>query len=154
MDGYEVFSRLKKNSVTADIPVIFVTSMGSTEDEEKGLAMGAVDYITKPVRPAILLARVKAQLALKQASDFLQDKNDYLEAEVIRRMRENQIIQTVSIRALAHLAEIRDSETGDHILRTQSYVNILVRRLQNHPRFKAIITRSISGAGYQIRATA
>lgn len=140
MEGYSVLSRLKEDSATRDIPVIFVTAMDTAGDEEKGLALGAVDYITKPIKPAILLARVKAHLTLKLARDFLHDKAAYLEAEVARRMEENQTIQNVSIRALAHLAETRDSETGEHILRTQAYVHTLARLLQHHPRFSDTIT--------------
>ena len=140
MDGYTTLSRLQEDPATRDIPVIFVTAMEATEDEEKGLALGAVDYITKPIRPAILLARVRAHLTLKHARDFLHDKNDYLEAEIARRMEENQTVQNVSIRALAHLAETRDPETGDHILRTQSYVQVLAKRLQGHPRFSDTIS--------------
>lgn len=140
LDGYSVLSRLKQKPATHDIPVIFVTAMEAAEDEEKGLALGAVDYITKPIKPAILLVRVKTHLALKQARDFLHDKNDYLEAEVNRRMEENQIIQNVSIRALAHLAETRDPETGDHILRTQLYIHVLAKALQQHPRFSDTIS--------------
>jgi len=142
MDGHAVFSLLKESLITCDIPVIFVTAKGAAEDEERGLELGAVDYIAKPIRPGILLARVRAHLALKQARDFLHDKNAYLECEVARRLQENQIIQNVSIRSLAHLAEIRDPETGDHILRTQAYVQILARRLQGHPRFRKTITDS------------
>ena len=140
MDGYTVLKKLKASENTQDIPVIFVTAMEATADEEKGLQLGAVDYITKPINPSILLARVKTHIILKQASDFLHDKNDFLESEVTRRMEENQVIQNVSIRALAHLAETRDPETGEHILRTQSYVEILAKNLQNHPRFSDIIT--------------
>ncbi len=140
MDGYSVLSQLKENSATCEIPVIFVTAMEAEMDEEKGLELGAVDYITKPIKPAILLARVRTQLILKQARDFLNDKNAYLEAEVDRRMEENRVIQNVSIRALAHLAEIRDPETGEHILRTQAYVQSLATRLQRHPRFSDTIT--------------
>ena len=140
LDGYMVLQQLKAAPATADTPIIFVTSMEATEDEEKGLELGAVDYITKPIRPAILLARVRTHLILKQANDFLHDKNDFLEGEVNRRLRENQIIQDVSIRALAHLAETRDPETGEHILRTQGYINTLARRLQQHPKFKPVMT--------------
>lgn len=140
IDGYAVLSRLKENLDTRDIPVIFVTAMEAQEEEELGLGLGAVDYITKPIKPVILLARVKTHLTLKQASDFLHDKNAYLEAEVVRRMEENQTIQNVSIRALAHLAETRDPETGEHILRTQAYVEMLARHLQSHPRFSDTIT--------------
>ncbi|MCB1871993.1 MAG: two-component system response regulator [Gammaproteobacteria bacterium] len=140
MDGYQVLSRLKENQTTRGTPVIFVTSREAAEDEERGLGLGAVDYITKPIRPAILLARVRTHLILKQASDFLQDKNAFLEEEVARRMEENDRIQSVSIRALAHLAETRDPETGNHILRTQSYVQLLATRLQAHVRFSDTIT--------------
>ena len=142
LDGYQVLSELKKDPATSHIPVIFVTAMEDTKDEEKGLALGAVDYITKPINPAILLARVKTHLVLKQARDFLHDKNDFLEAEIALRMQQNQIVQNVSIRALAHLAETRDPETGDHILRTQSYVKALATQLQSHPRFKHTLTES------------
>lgn len=135
MDGYEVLRRLRADPTTADIPVIFVTAMDSADDEEHGFALGAVDYITKPIKPAIVLARVHAHLELKQARDWLKDQNAFLEAEVDRRMRDNQLIQDVSIRALASLAETRDTETGNHIRRTQYYVEILARHLQRHPRF-------------------
>jgi putative two-component system response regulator len=140
MDGFEVLAKLKDDPDTREMSVIFVTAMEGSADEEKGLELGAVDYISKPITPAILLARVKTHLTLKHVRDFLQDKNDYLEAEVARRMEENQAIQDISIRALAHLAETRDPETGEHILRTQNYVQILGRQLQKHQRF----TNSIS----------
>ena len=95
-----------------------------------------MDYITKPIVPPIVLARIKTQLELKQARDWLTDKNSFLEAEISKRMAENELVQEVSIRALAHLAEIRDPETGHHILRTQRYVALLAKLLQEHPRFK------------------
>jgi putative two-component system response regulator len=135
MDGYAVMALLKANPKTRDIPVIFLTAMDSTHDEEKGLELGAVDYITKPIRPVILLARVRAQLDLKHARDMLADQNSYLEAEVAKRMKENELIQDVSIRALARLAEIRDQETGFHILRTSLYVKTLAQILQGNPKY-------------------
>ncbi len=135
MDGYDVLAELRKQPATRDIPVIFVTAMDGTEDEEHGLDCGAVDYITKPIRPAIVLARVRAQLELKRARDLLSDQNAYLEQEVARRMAENQLIQEVSIHALAHLAETRDPETGNHLRRTQEYVRTLANSLRHHPRF-------------------
>ncbi len=97
MNGFAVLSKLKENSVTCDIPVIFVTSMDDTENEEMGLSLGAVDYITKPINPAILQARVKTQLALKQASDFLHDQNTFLEAEVERRLEKERRLMSVAI---------------------------------------------------------
>ncbi len=140
MDGYSVLAKLKRDPLTRDIPVIFFTAMEADENEEDGFVLGAVDYITKPIRPGILLARVKTQLMLKQSRDFLHNKNAYLEAEISRRMEENQVIQNASIRALAHLAEIRDTDTGAHILRTQAYVHFLTGLLQDHPRFSSVIT--------------
>ena len=136
MDGYSVLAQLQENSVSHDIPVIFITAMETASDEERGLQMGAVDYIIKPINATILLARIKIHLSLKKANNILQDSNAYLEKEVTKRLAENQIIQDVSIRALAHIAETRDPETGDHILRTQGFVHILAKRLQKHPRFR------------------
>ncbi len=94
MGGYSVLSQLLEDPSTRDIPVIFITALEAIEDEKRGLEMGAADYITRPIRPAILLARIKAHLTLKQARDFLNDKNTYLEAEITRRMEENETIQT------------------------------------------------------------
>jgi putative two-component system response regulator len=137
MSGYEVLERLRAIPETRDIPVIFTTAMSATEDEQHGLALGAVDYITKPLRPAIVLARVHTHLELKRARDRLQRDNTVLEAEVAHRLRENLVIQDVTIRALARLAETRDNETGNHILRTQQYVHALASRAARHPRFAA-----------------
>ncbi len=140
MDGYQFFQRLRADPATRDIPIIFVTAMDGAEAELRCLDAGAVDYITKPIVPPIVLARVRTQLELKQARDWLASQNTLLEAEVARRMLENEITQEVSIRALAHLAETRDPETGNHILRTQSYVHELAQRLKTHPRFAATLT--------------
>ena len=135
MDGREVLRRLREDKETKDIPVIFITAMSAAEDEEYGLELGAVDYITKPFIPAIVLARVHTQLELKRARDGLARQNDWLEHEVARRMKENLLVQDLSMRALACMAEARDSETGLHIIRTRSYVDILTRELAQHPRF-------------------
>jgi putative two-component system response regulator len=125
MDGYEVMSRLANDARTADIPVIFLTALSSVEEEQRGLDLGATDYITKPISPPILLARVQAHLALKANADFLRDKSEYLEQQVAKRTQEVQAIQDVTIMAMASLAETRDNETGNHIRRTQFYVKRL-----------------------------
>ncbi|MDZ4202482.1 MAG: response regulator, partial [Gallionella sp.] len=139
LDGYAVLDRLRKNPATVDIPVLFVTALNDVDAEERGLAIGAADYIAKPIKPALLLARVRTQLEAKQSRDWLKDKNAILEAEVSRRMVENDLTQRLSIRALAHLAETRDPETGNHILRTQAYVKRMAIGLQQHPRFSAFL---------------
>lgn len=136
MDGYEVLRRLQADPVSRQIPVIFLTAMTAAEDEQIGLDLGALDYISKPINPAIVLARVNTQLQLKFARDFLQNQNQHLEREVQRRTREVVAIQDVTIRAITSLAETRDNETGNHIRRTQHYVKVLAQQLQHHPRFR------------------
>jgi putative two-component system response regulator len=139
MDGYAVLDRLRQDPATVDIPVIFVTALTDLDDEERGLARGAADYIAKPIKPSLVLARVRTQLEAKHTRDWLKDKNAVLQAEVSKRMVENDLTQLVTIRALAHLAETRDQETGNHILRTQNYVRALALRLRQHPRFSAVL---------------
>jgi putative two-component system response regulator len=116
--------------------------MSATEDERRGLELGAVDFITKPINPPIVLARVETQLKLKRAADFLKDKNSFLEAEVGKRTRELAAIQDVTILAMASMAETRDNETGNHIRRTQHYVKLLAEQLRGHPRFAALLTEA------------
>jgi len=79
IDGYEVCRRLKENKATNDIPVIFLTAKAEVEDEQKGLELGAVDYVTKPISPPIVLARVKNHLMLQSAREYLKEKNQFLE---------------------------------------------------------------------------
>ena len=140
IDGYEVCKRLKSDEKTHDIPVIFLTSRSEAADEELGLELGAVDYITKPINPAITLARVANHLTLKASADFLKDKAAYLEQEVAKRTTELVALQDVTILTMASLAETRDSETGNHIRRTQFYVKELAEKLSTHPKFKALLT--------------
>jgi len=135
LDGYEVLAKLDALTASRHIPVIFVTALADDCDEERGLALGAVDYITKPIKPAIMLARVRTHLELKRARDRLENQNTWLESEIARRMRDNQLVQDVSIHALARLAEVRDPETGNHLRRTQEYVRSLGESLCRNPRF-------------------
>jgi len=140
IDGYEVCRQLKTDSHTSDIPVIFLTALTDTEDEKRGLALGAVDYITKPISPPIFIERIKIHLKLKAAADYLHDKNEFLEKEVEKRTREVRAIQEATILALASLAETRDNDTGNHLRRTQLYVRALALKLKNHPRFREYLT--------------
>jgi putative two-component system response regulator len=137
MDGYEVCQQLRNHEQTAHIPIIFLTTKSEVEDERKGLSLGASDYITKPISPPILEARVKTHLVAKAHADFLTDKTAYLEDEVARRTRELTAIQDLTIQAMASLAETWDSDTDNHIRRTQFYVKALTSKLQKHPRFAA-----------------
>lgn len=138
IDGFDVLSRLKADPATRNIPVILVTALDADADEEKGLRLGAADYITKPIRPVVFRARVDAQIALKQARDRLQDQNALLVREVALRSLQNDIVEEASINALATLAEARDHETGAHLYRTRAYMEILARSLSRHPRYTGL----------------
>jgi putative two-component system response regulator len=140
MDGYEVCQLLKANSATADIPVIFVTAKSTVEDETKGFELGAVDYITKPISPPIVMERVKTHLMLKKAQDFLKQQNEILEEKVIERTAKMEQLQDVVMVAMGSLAEARDPETGNHIRRTQRYVKVLAEKLKEHRKFRAFLT--------------
>ncbi|TLP73389.1 two-component system response regulator [Pseudomonas nitroreducens] len=137
MNGFEVCRRLREDARTQRIPVIFITAQVAADEEIRGLELGAVDYLTKPINPPTVLMRVDNQLRIKAAADFLRDQNEFLEQEVQRRTRELAAIQDVTIIAMASLAETRDNETGNHIRRTQHYVSALAEHLHQHPRFAA-----------------
>jgi CheY-like chemotaxis protein/serine phosphatase RsbU (regulator of sigma subunit) len=92
MDGYEVCKHLKADPLTRPIPVIFVTAKTETGDEVQGLALGAVDYLTKPVVPAIVKARVNTHLTLQQARRELEQKNDDLQQTRLELEQKNLIL--------------------------------------------------------------
>ena len=134
MDGYKVCHVLKNNPNIQNIPVLFVTAMGDVEDETKGLSLGAVDYITKPISPPIVLARVRNHMSLHL-------HQEHLEELVIERTKELSKTQDVTILSMATLAEYRDPETGGHIKRTQNYVRLLAEHLQNHPNYQKVLNQ-------------
>jgi putative two-component system response regulator len=146
IDGFEVCRQLKANAATRDIPVIFLTSLESAADEERGLSLGAEDFIHKPVSPPVMLARVRNHLLLANTKHELKRHIDQLELLVEKRTeeigcRDRQLIatQNATITAFCSLAEARDNETGDHIRRTQHYVQVLAQALSSHPRFQQVL---------------
>ena len=122
IDSYELCRQLKQDQRTRAVPIIFVTDKAHAEGERLGLAAGAADYLSKPISAPLALARIKTQLNLRAMADFLHSKADFLEREVNERMREIVMVQDVTILAMASLSEMRDSDTGNHIRRTQNYV--------------------------------
>jgi len=118
MDGYRLCQELKANPVTRRIPVIFLTSLNQVEDEKKGLELGAVDYITKPISPPIVLARVRTHMALA-------DQQRELEQKVLERTQELNQTRLAVIQQLGRAAEFRDNETGLHVVRMSYYSRLI-----------------------------
>ncbi|WP_299181663.1 two-component system response regulator [uncultured Neptuniibacter sp.] len=140
IDGFQVCSLLKNNPDTSHIPVIFITAMNEEIDEEKGLKAGAIDYITKPISPTLVIARVRNHILLKSSQDELYSLNEMLEERVRIRTQELAKTQETTIQALASLAETRDNETGNHIRRTSHYVKALAEDLRDHNHFTDELT--------------
>lgn len=109
MDGYAVLAKLRESPAYRGVPVIFVTALDSREDEQRGLELGAADYITKPISPAIVLARVRAQIDAKAARDLLKKANLQLVHQVVEGVHaleqaHLQLLQSDKMAAIGQLA--------------------------------------------------
>jgi len=118
IDGYEVCRRLQSDYTTRHIPIMFITAKIDIEDELKGLELGAVDYITKPISPPIVRARVRTHLAL-------HDQNRELDRKVRHKTRQLHETRLQIIQRLGRAAEYKDNETGLHVIRMGHYTHIL-----------------------------
>lgn len=121
IDGYEVCKKLKQDPKTCKIPVIFVTAKTAQKDEEYGFSLGAADYITKPISPPLVLARIKAQLNL-------YDQSRHMEKLVQERTAELNETRIEIIRRLGRAAEYKDNETGMHVIRMSKYTKLLAEK--------------------------
>ena len=133
MDGFEVLRHLQDDPLTAEVPVLFFSARSDDADIERGLAVGAMDYLSKPLRPMLVLARVRTQLEAARSRKALRQHNHRLLAECDASHAAAVLARRAGMCALAHLAELRDPETGNHILRTQAYVRELALQLRDHP---------------------
>jgi two-component system, NarL family, sensor histidine kinase BarA len=116
MDGYAVLASLQDNPDTRTIPVIFVTAMDRDTDVERGLTLGAVDYVTKPVSPPVLLARTRVHLALADATRKLHAQNEDLEESVAERTHDLE--QAMKAAQAANRAKSEFLANMGHELRT------------------------------------
>jgi putative two-component system response regulator len=132
LDGHEVCRRLKSNAQTSNIPVIFVTAKNQEEDEKAGLELGALDYMSKPISPAIVLARVHTQLAL-------YDQSRHLESLVEERTEQLHQTRLEIIRRLGRAAEFKDNETGLHVIRMSHYSRLMAEALDRGDEWTELI---------------
>ncbi len=139
MDGFEVLRQLRADPQTADMPVLFVSARCDDADIERGLALGAADYLGKPLRPLLVLARVRTQLEAARERRRLRLHNRHLEVECQATETAMLLSRKAGMCALAHLAELRDPETGNHILRTQAYVREIAQQLRANPLHQALL---------------
>lgn len=125
MDGYETCRQLKENEATQHIPVIFVTALKEIEGEALGFELGAADYITKPVSPPIVRARVRAHLALSDQRHHLQTLVAERTGELERSNRQLEQTHLAMIQQLGRAADYRDNETGLHVVRVGNFSKLL-----------------------------
>lgn len=118
LSGFEVCKQLKADPKIAEIPVIFLTSLSDIEDEQHGLELGAVDYITKPISPSILLVRVKNHIKLKMANEFLNHQDKLIGMEELAAFKDIAILTlsmlTETTSHTNELASLYSSTLADH----------------------------------------
>ncbi|WP_338669804.1 hybrid sensor histidine kinase/response regulator [Pseudodesulfovibrio methanolicus] len=128
MTGHEVCSQIKSNPATRDIPVIFVTSLDAPDDEARGLRIGASDYITKPISPPVVQARVRAHLDLKRAREQLQSQNTALEERVRERTAEVIQAQRERVESLKHFADAMAHQIRNPVMSIGGIAGLLLRK--------------------------
>jgi putative two-component system response regulator len=139
MSGFEVCAEFKKDPRLAEIPIIFLSANVSAEDKVHAFALGGVDYVTKPFHVEEVHARVEAHLKIRQLQRELDRHNHELEGTVRAQVFELSRSVLATITALAKLAECRDEDTGNHVVRVQHYCRALARRLAQDGLFGTVI---------------
>ena len=144
MNGFEVLERLNQDSGFKNLAVLILTNVDEIDNEMRGLDLGAVDYIRKPLNIRSLRKRVELQIKLKNARDALEQQNSILEKRVQERTRESVLTRDVTIHALVSLLEVRNIESSNHTKRTQLMMRALCAHLRTKPHFEPILTDSYS----------
>jgi putative two-component system response regulator len=139
ISGYEAIGTLKSNPRTASIPVIFLTSKTDTVSELEGFSLGAVDYISKPFSPQLLLKRVEVHLLLQSQKAELKNLNENLQHLVDEKTGEVLELQNAMLITMANLVECRDDVTGGHVERTEHFLRILVEELMKEGIYQDIL---------------
>lgn len=141
MNGFEVLQVMHDNPKYARVVTLILTNHDELENEIKGLSLGAVDYIRKPLNLEALRKRIDIHAKLKKASKILEENNQILEATVKERTKEITLTRSMSIHALIGLLEIRDIESGNHTLRTQHYIKAICEELAKTEKYRSTLTQ-------------
>jgi putative two-component system response regulator len=138
-NGYQALKQLKDNPLYTNIPVIFLTAKDDEKSELKGFELGAVDYMTKPFSPPLLLKRIENQLLILEQNKTIQNHVDNLTHLVDEKTKELSKLQNSIISSISEMIEIRDGFTGGHVTRTQCYMDILIKELFKQGVYEDII---------------
>lgn len=134
MNGFEVLANLQSDERTRDLPVIFLTGSEDGDSEVSALEKGAVDYILKPIKPKVLLTRVKQQLELQRYRRRLEALVEEKTENLRHAYEQLKLSEDTTLNILARTTDLRDSSTGDHIWRTTEFVRVIVEDLVENPR--------------------
>lgn len=140
MDGFELLDRLRSDEKYKRMRVIILTNADEIENEIRGLKLGAVDYIRKPINIDSLRARIEIHAKLKEAQKLVERDNQILDHLVAERTKEAETARDITIRALVGLLEIRDIESYQHTTRTQMIMKVLSESLRSNDKYKETLT--------------
>jgi len=139
INGFELCKQLKGNPAYSEIPVIFISALTQADEKVEAFKAGGVDYITKPFNLEEVQARVSTHLKLRQFQLQLEEQNKNLQSLVMEQVKELWDSQMATIFALARLAESRDTETGKHLERVQSFCRHLSLQLLQDGKYQSEI---------------
>jgi putative two-component system response regulator len=142
LDGLQILQLIRNDRQLQYLPTLIVTASTETKTKLKALDLGASDFLSKPVDAGELQVRIRNLLFVKSYQDKLESYSAKLEHQVRLRTAELAASQQVAIRCLARAAELRDNETGNHIIRVGRYAAIIARRLGFDPDRSALIEQA------------
>jgi len=139
ISGYDAIKVLKSNPRTADIPVIFLTSKNDTNSELEGFTRGAVDYVSKPFSPQLLLKRVDVHVLVESQKKELKHINDNLQKIVDEKTEAVVELQDALLKTMSNLVEYRDDVTGGHIERAEHFLELFMEEMENKRVYHEIL---------------
>lgn len=142
MNGFELLERMKVNPEYSKVRTIILTNYDEIDNEVRGLSLGAVDYIRKPLNIESLRIRIDIHLRLKNAQKLIENDNERLDGMVAQKTAELVTVRDVTIHALVGLLEVRNIESGNHTVRTQKMMKALCNHLKTKNNYHELLTDS------------